>query len=160
MIPGFKVCPACGAKAELDASACSKCGHQFRTKFTTLPNQTQAFVRPASQPGPGFIGPGVPVGWILKPPGQHQPAAPILLSVLLGPWAGALFNGQTMKGIILMFLIPTLIVVGLTTIMVPAISLVILFVLPGLTYLAGIVDTALVAMRIQRGEAVDPWQFF
>jgi uncharacterized membrane protein YvbJ len=36
-----KLCPQCSQQAALDAAFCAKCGHQYRTKFISLPNQTQ-----------------------------------------------------------------------------------------------------------------------
>lgn len=46
----YKVCPVCQQPAVLDAKTCMRCGHRYRTEFTSRPpDPTQMYSAP---PGP------------------------------------------------------------------------------------------------------------
>lgn len=140
----MKTCPNCGIASHLDALFCQKCGHHYSTPFQ--PGQTQ-------QIPPGYAGgyqqqPGYQPPFIQVIPGSHPVVAVVLLSIFIGGWAGALVNKQTAKGLLVWLLggvLFTLATCGYGFLIV---------------YPLALVDSVLVAYRLNRGEAVREWQFF
>ena len=89
---------------------------------------------------------------------HHDISVAIMIGIAL-PGGGQFYNGQIGKGIL--FLLPSLI--GLVVlafqirnfgVSVPLAAIVLLI------WLFGIIESALVAARLKRGETVHPWQWF
>lgn len=81
------------------------------------------------------------------PAGEHAISPAVFLSVFIGGWAGALWNQQYVKAIVC--LLGGLVAGALTG----------WLALP-VVWVVGIIDSVIIARRLERGEAVGPWQFF
>lgn len=167
-LPGpHKTCPKCQTPAALQDVLCAYCGHAYRTQFDPPPDQTQMVPdppparppqAPPAAPYPPAYPPYAPYGQqpryqvlpadaIQVAPGSHSVALAVLLAALVGGWAGMLVNRQYAKGI-------TWLVGGVGFAVLTG-CWAFLFLYP-----VGIIDSALIAQRLNRGEAVRPWQFF
>ena len=142
MQPQLKQCPQCGTPAPLTAASCAHCGRLYRTQFVP-PNQTQMFTPP---PNPLTNLPGM----ISVPQGTHSAATALLLSIFL--WgSGQGYNKQGAKGL---------------TIFILLLGILVFFGVQGGWWLvvpfhaAQVIDAALIAGRLNRGEAIREWDSF
>ena len=81
-------------------------------------------------------------------PGTHPVVLVVILSIIFGGWVGMLINRQITKGLVYGLLIHgflALVTCGLTAVV---------------SYPLTLIDAILVAMKLNRGEAVKEWQFF
>ncbi len=87
-------------------------------------------------------------------PGTHSVVAAVLLAVFIGciPGLGQMYNKQVGKGVVI-FLLEM--VLGVTTLIIWP-----LLLLFGPIHLIIILDAGIVASRLDRGEAISPWQCF
>ena len=127
-------CASCGALSPAGTATCVRCG-------SPLPQPA------AIAPGYPYAYPTTTPGCIQKAPGSHSPVIAVLLSVFCCSVAGQFYNGQFLKGIIMLVAAVGLAVVtgGLTAL---------------LTWPLFAVDAGMVASRLNRGEPVSEWQFF
>lgn len=88
--------------------------------------------------GPGYV----------YPKGQgHSPWIAALLTIFCFTCAGAIYNGQAIKGIVMML-------VGMVaSVLTGGLALLVL-------YPAMVADAALIAAKLQRGDPVREWDFF
>ena len=90
-------------------------------------------------------------------PEYHDPGTAVMMSLFL-PGAGQLYNGQIIKGIALIVL--TFAGIFAATAMPNPVTL----LLGGrgeiVLWLVGIFDTAIIARRLRRGQAVSAWKWF
>jgi TM2 domain-containing membrane protein YozV len=118
-----------------------------------LPALQTAFIRPPIQPvmyHPSAIYyPNQPVipGVIRIPPGTHSVAIALLLSLFCFLGFGQIYNRQAIKGVVI-----------LLSAMVLAIFTMGISIL--ITYPLAAIDAALIAGRLNRGEAITEWQWF
>ncbi len=140
-----KQCPTCRTLVELSVQTCPGCHHFFTTQFP--PPQTQAFYPPPQPPVPIYA-PAAPPGMISAVPGTHPATLAIILSVFFGPWAGAIINRQVAKGLVI-YLVCAGILAWFTC------GLAMLLIWP-----IGLIDTVVIANKLNRGETVGEWQFF
>lgn len=90
------------------------------------------------------------------PPGTHSAAAAVILSFLI-PGGGQLLNRQYGKGaVILAFTFFGGIVIFIAAILTLGLALLLLPVL----WVAQLIDAAIIAGRLNRGEPVGLWQWF
>lgn len=151
-----KQCPRCGTYSAWDANVCGSCGLFFAPPPPGAPgggfgaqpgfgggapNQYSGY------PNPSF-GPTTPPGFIQVAPGTHNVVLVAILSILFGGWLGAIINQQVMKG--LLFWLLGGIAVSIVTCGLGAI----------VVYPLMLVDTIMIANRLNRGEMVRDWQFF
>jgi hypothetical protein len=157
----FKACPRCQAPAELAAPECASCGHRYRTQFVPAPSgpspepePTRAYsAAPSPQPPAPqqYYAPPPQLqlqsGDLIRvPPGTHATAAAGVLGFFI-TGAGQLVNRQYLKAVALCL--------GAILVAAPT-SLVGSFVI----WLVAFIDAIAIAGRLNRGEAVRPWQFF
>lgn len=159
MMVNEKVCPHCGWRSHAAALQCLHCG--------------QYLPQPHSPYGPYAYGnplPGhadCPPDAIISYPGTHSPVAPILLAIFINWWAGAMGNRQYNKG---WALIGGNVLIAVAAMSVGALVggiaaalvglLVVAYLVFPLMHLVGIVDTVIIANRLNRGEPVSQWRFF
>ena len=87
-------------------------------------------------------------GMVQVPAGTHPVVLVVILSILFGGWAGMLVNRQIVKG-----LVYGLMIHGILGLVTCGITFVI-------SYPLTLIDAILVAIKLNRGEAVREWQFF
>lgn len=139
----FKVCPRCGGACHLQAPQCHQCGHLFTTPF----NQTQGYY---SQPpfGNPYGYPAPVPGMIQVPPGTHPVWVVVLVSILGGGWLGMVINKQVAKGLLFGLLggiFFTVITCGYGVL---------------LWYPLVLIDSILIATKLNSGRPVRDWEFF
>lgn len=162
MMQPQKICPQCQHLNAIAVPQCPQCGHAFRTQFVTPPSafppQQTVYVPPTLIQDPDFI---------QVTPGSHEATAAILLSLLL-PGGGQCYNKQVMKGLLVFVLIPGLIVVGWILFFFGVLSAnpglvvflpVFWFLIP-ILWFGQVIDAAIIASRLNRGELVGKMKFF
>ena len=145
-----KLCPRCSFPAALTEPACSKCGHVYSTVFAT--------------PQPTML---------VRSGGGQSAAAAIMLSLIL-PGGGQMYNHQNGKCVLCFFAGPGLLLLGVLVLFLPVLmphdlALYVLplamfapvcWVLAPCMWFVQIIDAAMIAGRLNRGEHVRPWQWF
>ena len=138
----FKACPRCGVQAPLNAAFCSQCGHQYQTQFAPPPNQTQMFFPP-----PQYAQGQYRTDLIQRSPGTHSVGFAAVLSFLCILGAVQMFNGQVLKGVVLLIFG---LVAGAATM-----GLIFLVLWP-----LAIIDGLCIASKLNAGQPVGQWQCF
>lgn len=134
----LKNCPHCRNAVSRSAETCTHCGYVFHNRAAFRPPQ-----------GAGEPATPVPAAVHQIAPARHDVTLATLASVTISG-GGQFYNGQRAKGVLL-FLLPILLFALL--------RLNALYVAP-LVWLVSIIDAALVAGRLARGEAVGPGRWF
>lgn len=148
-------------------------GPENRNWRPSAPEPTITAVSPYPPPAPGYPyppapyqpGPGLPVypappGWIQVAPGTHSVTAAVVLAIFL-TGGGQLVNRQTAKGLTILGGALGLGFIGFIGTTVTLGFLAPLFAFVGLCYwIPSLIDAIQIANRLNRGEAVRPWQCF
>lgn len=117
-------------------------GHTFQAN--QLPFLQQAFISTPAYPS--YRAPYQQAGMIQVTPGSHSVALAVVLSILING-LGQIYNKQVGKGVVVIL-----------------VSLMLAFFTCGLslvvTFPLAVIDAALVAGRLDRGEAIGEWQSF
>ncbi|MFN7172674.1 MAG: hypothetical protein ACK4P3_07840 [Fimbriimonadaceae bacterium] len=183
----YKQCPRCTNLCDQSDLTCRQCGHRFvpsslgpqqiihqepsavqphypkqqdpfpgqlyhgnQQQYQQNPSQNpfqNPYQSPYQQPTPYIVPPGV----IVRQPGTHSVAIAALLAVLLGAWAASIYNGQVAKGLI--FWLAGGIFIALV------LGCLAWFLLP-IIWIVGIVDSVLVANKLNSGRPIAEWEFF
>lgn len=143
-----KQCPRCGQIAPLNAFKCERCGRDFKSTAPPappLPDERTTYLQPAPPQPP----PAQPVqdDRIRMAPGTHSVSVAVVLAVLVGGWAAALYNRQYAKGAVQLFCFIGVVASSPAMLILAA-------------YIVGIIDSIFIAQRLNRGEPVGLWQFF
>lgn len=183
-VPTYKTCPQCGQTAMLNAPACQRCGYEYRTQFDPSqqmlqptdpqysstqapptqdpPAQTmpaQVFIpspfQPPAHPLPGAYYGNLPPGYIQVQPGSHSVVIAVLAAVLL-LGAGQWYNYQASKGVL--FLVGG-VLFGLFSVILALFTFGLGLLLIPLMWIYNIVDTVLIANKINSGAPVGPWDW-
>jgi hypothetical protein len=132
-------CWQCQSLSELNATTCHACGANLFGGITDTPPALAPYPRYAQTNGTGLI---------QVPAGTHSIALVIILSILFGGWTGMLVNRQVVKGLVFGLLL----------------GCVFTYSTCGLGFLVWypltLVDAILVAIKLNRGQAVREWEFF
>lgn len=94
-----------------------------------------------------YVSPVPRRGIIQKAPGTHSVAGAILLSVFCFLGFGQIYNGQAIKGVVILLsaMVLAVITMGFSILV---------------TYPLAAIDAGLIAARLNRGEAITEWQWF
>lgn len=167
----LKKCPQCGAVAYMQAAQCQNCGRVFQTTNPANNNQTQVIQQggpqiPQQVPPGNFSGQQISpsgVDYIQVFPGTHSLLLPIVLHFLLCG-LGAVYNRQFGKGASVMVVWMSMGVGFWRLAALPegagtGLSVAIFLAAPVL-WLASLVDTVMIADKLNKGYQIGRWQSF
>jgi TM2 domain-containing membrane protein YozV len=120
--------------------------HGNQQQYQQNPYQNP-YQSPYQQPTPYIVPPGA----IVRQPGTHSVAIAALLAVLLGAWAASIYNGQVAKGLIFWLA---------GGIFIPFTLFCLAWYLLPIIWIVGIVDSVLVANKLNSGRPIAEWEFF